>query len=64
MPKSKKELPKLLTIRQAAEILNVHIETLRRWDKKGKLKAIIVNERGDRRYDPRDIEAILKNKNK
>ena len=62
MPKSKDELPKLLTIRQAAEILNVHIETLRRWDKKGKLKAIIVNERGDRRYDPRDLEAILKNK--
>lgn len=61
---TKTNLPKLLTIRQAAEILNVHIETLRRWDKKGKLKAIIVNERGDRRYDPRDIEAILKNKNK
>lgn len=64
MPTTKNDLPKLLTIRQAAEILNVHIETLRRWDKKGKLKAIIVNERGDRRYDPSDIEAILKNKNK
>ncbi|OQX51036.1 hypothetical protein B5M47_02330 [candidate division CPR3 bacterium 4484_211] len=56
------ELPKLLTIRQAAEVLNVHVETLRRWDKSGKLKAIIVNERGDRRYDPKDIEAILKRK--
>jgi len=62
MPKTKDELPKLLTIRQAAEVLNVHVETLRRWDKRGKLKAIIVNERGDRRYDPKDIEAILKNK--
>lgn len=59
-----KELPKLLTIRQAAEILNVHVETLRRWDKGGKLKAIIVNERGDRRYDPRDIETFLKNRKK
>lgn len=57
-------LPKLLNIRQAAEVLNVHIETLRRWDKKGKLKAIIVNDRGDRRYDPRDIEVFLKNKKK
>jgi excisionase family DNA binding protein len=64
MAKSKDELPKLLTIRQAAEILNVHIETLRRWDKKDKLRAIIVNERGDRRYDPRDIETFLKNKKK
>jgi excisionase family DNA binding protein len=62
MPKKNTILPKLLTIRQAAEVLNVHVETLRRWDKKSKLKAIIVNERGDRRYDPKDIEAILKNK--
>ena len=62
MSKNKDELPKLLTIRQTAEVLNVHVETLRRWDKRGKLKAIIVNERGDRRYDPKDIEAILKNK--
>jgi len=62
MRKTKDELPKLLTIRQAAEVLNVHVETLRRWDKSGKLRAIIVNERGDRRYDPKDIEVILKNK--
>jgi len=64
MPKIKYELPKLLTIRQAAEILNVHVETLRRWGKGGKLKAIIVNERGDRRYDPRDIETFLKDRKK
>lgn len=60
MPKNKTTLPKLLTIRQAAEVLNVHVETLRRWDKAGKLKAIRVNERGDRRYDPKDIEVILR----
>ena len=53
-------LPKLLTIRQGAEILNVHVETLRRWDKSGKLKAIKVNERGDRRYKPEDLEKIMK----
>ena len=61
---NKIDLPNLLTIKQAAEILNVHTETLRRWDKRGKLKAIIVNERGDRRYDPRDIEAILESNKK
>ncbi len=59
MPKKNTTLPKLLTIRQAAEILNVHVETLRRWDKSGKLKAIRVNERGDRCYDPKNIEVIL-----
>ena len=40
MPKKNTTLPKLLTIRQAAEVLNVHVETLRRWDKGGKLKAV------------------------
>lgn len=58
----KKELPKLLTIRQAAEILNVHVETLRRWGKSGKLKAIRVNERGDRRYKPDEIEKVMETK--
>lgn len=61
MSKKNTTLPKLLTIRQAAEVLNVHVETLRRWDKAGKLKAIRVNERGDRRYNPEDIERIFKN---
>lgn len=60
MPKSKDELPKLLTIRQAAEVLNVHIETLRRWDTSGKLKAIRINKRGDRRYKPEDLEKLMK----
>jgi excisionase family DNA binding protein len=59
MPKKNTTLPKLLTIRQAAEILNVHVETLRRWDKSGKLKASRINDRGDRRYNPKDIETIL-----
>ena len=62
MPKKNTTLPKLLTIRQAAEILNVHVETLRRWGKSGKLKATRINERGDRRYNPGDIEKILNNK--
>lgn len=59
MPKKNTTLPNLLTIRQAAEILNVHVETLRRWDKSGNLKAIRVNKRGDRRYKPEDLEKIL-----
>jgi len=61
MPKKNTTLPKLLTIRQAAEVLNVHVETLRRWDKSGKLKAIRINKRGDRRYKPEDLETIIKN---
>ena len=60
MPKNNNDLPKLLTIGQAAEILNVHPETLRRWGRNGKLKAIRVNERGDRRYKPEDLKKLMK----
>ena len=40
---------KLLNIRQTAEFLGVSIDTLRRWDKNGKLAAIR-NKRGAHRY--------------
>ena len=51
---------KLLKIREATEILSVNPETLRRWDRSGKLKAIIISKRGDRRYREEDIEKIIK----
>lgn len=51
---------KLLRIREAAEMLGVNPETLRRWDKSGKLKAIIISKRGDRRYKKEDIVRFLK----
>lgn len=51
---------KLLRIREAAEMLGVNPETLRRWDKSGRLKAIIISERGDRRYKKEDIVRLVK----
>lgn len=45
----------LLTIQEAAEMLGVHPETLRRWDRSGKLKAIKLGKRGDRRFSKTDI---------
>ena len=57
-----KETPKLLTLRQACEILQVHPNTLREWDKKGILKAIRIGQRGDRRYIEADIQKLLRKK--
>lgn len=51
--------PKLLRITEAAAMFGVNPETLRRWDKSGKLKAVRVSERGDRRYRPEDIQKRL-----
>lgn len=44
------DLPDLLTIREAAELLRVSPLTLKRWGKRGILPAIRINSRGDRRY--------------
>ena len=54
-----KKISKLLKIREAAQILSVNPETLRRWDRSGKLKAIIISKRGDRRYKEEDIKKFI-----
>lgn len=55
---------KLLRIREAANILGVNPETLRRWDRSGRLKAVIVSRRGDRRYKQDDIIKFIDKNNK
>ena len=59
-PKKKKvrleDLPDLLTVREVADLLRVSPLTLKRWGKRGKLPAIRINSRGDRRYKK---EAVL-----
>ena len=61
-PKRKKkkvrleDLPDLLTVREVADLLRVSPLTIKRWGKRGKLPAIRINFRGDRRYKK---EAVL-----
>ncbi len=49
-------LPDLLTVREVASVLRVSTLTIKRWGKRGKLPAIRINSRGDRRYKK---EAVL-----
>lgn len=49
-------LPDLLTVKEVAQLLRVSELTIKRWGKRGKLPAIRINSRGDRRYRK---EAIL-----
>jgi hypothetical protein len=51
---------KLVSISDAAKILDVHQETLRRWDKEGTLKSIRLNGTGDRKYRLSDLMAFSK----
>ncbi len=50
-----KDLPDILTLQQACDVLNCHPNTLRNWDNKGVLKAIRFGSRKDRRYRKEDI---------
>jgi len=49
-------LPDLLTVGEVADLLIVSKLTVKRWGKRGKLPAIRINARGDRRYRK---EAVL-----
>lgn len=49
-------LPDLLTVREVADLLRVSPLTIKRWGKRGKLPAVRINSRGDRRYKK---EAVL-----
>jgi excisionase family DNA binding protein len=56
---SLQDLPDLLTIREVASLLRVSALTIKRWGKKGKLPAIRINSRGDRRYKKSVVLKLL-----
>lgn len=60
--KKENEVPELLTLSEACELLKVHPNTLRQWDKQGILPAIRIGTKRVRRYRKEDIIKML-NKN-
>lgn len=60
--KNNQNIPELITLKEACEILRVHPNTLRQWDKKGILVAVRFGERKDRRYRREDIANFTKHK--
>lgn len=56
------ELPELLTLQEACELLKVHPNTLRQWDRTGMLPAIRIGEKRIRRYRKEDIAKLLETK--
>jgi excisionase family DNA binding protein len=52
-------LPDLLTVGEVAELLRVSTLTIKRWGKRGKLPAIRINSRGDRRYKKESVLWML-----
>jgi excisionase family DNA binding protein len=50
----------MLTIRDVAHLLKVHVNTIRRWSNQGMLKGYHIGSRGDRRFRREDIDVFLK----
>ena len=50
----------MLTTSDVAQLLGLHINTVRRWNKKGILKSYRITPRGDRRFRREDIDGFLK----
>ena len=57
-------MDELLTLKEAAQILKVHQNTLRLWDNKGILPALRIGVKKVRRYKKEDIEKFINRKNK
>jgi len=55
------EQPEYLTLIQVSELLKVHPNTLRNWDKSGELKALRIGTRKLRRYKKSDILKFIEN---
>ena len=49
----------MLTVRQVARLLNIHINTVRRWSNQGIIKSCRIGPRGDRRFRREEIALML-----
>ncbi len=49
----------MLTVREVAELLHIHANTVRRWSDQGVLRAYRIAHRGDRRFRREDVARFL-----
>jgi len=53
----------MLNIREVAQLLHVHSNTIRRWADQGLISVYRINRRGDRRFRREDIANFLAEQN-
>ena len=53
------QLGSLLAVREVAQLLHIHENTVRRWSDQGIIRAYRISRRGDRRFKREDIAQFL-----
>ena len=53
------QMEPMLTVREVAQILHVHSNTVRRWSDLGRIRSYRISHRGDRRFKPGDIARYI-----
>ena len=58
------KIDSMLTTSDAARLMNVHMNTVRRWSNQGVLKTYRIGSRGDRRFQEEDIYDFIQQNTK
>jgi excisionase family DNA binding protein len=53
------DIKPMLTANEVARLLNVHMNTVRRWSNRGNLRTYRIGSRGDRRFEQEDVIQLL-----
>ena len=53
------EIKPMLTVKDVAHLLHIHVNTARRWSDQGIIKSYRITRRGDRRFRREDIMRYL-----
>jgi excisionase family DNA binding protein len=56
---SDEQIGNMLTIKEVAQLLHIHPNTLRRWSNRGIIRAYRITPRGDRRFKREEITRFL-----
>ncbi len=54
-----RQIRPMLTVREVADLLHIHANTVRRWSDQGILRAYRIAHRGDRRFRREDVARFL-----
>jgi excisionase family DNA binding protein len=49
----------MMTVKEVAQLLHIHVNTVRRWSDQGILRSYRITRRGDRRFKEEDIAHFL-----